>query len=132
MFTNIGRALAMIRQHRGMSQYQLAVRCKMGRSQISKYEAGREIMKLDTLEKLLSALNIEPEQFFRFVRSLDESLGTNRRARGSCDDQPMLTESFQNLHLAIDRLQQAVVRCRQPGTSPAPKAGPAIGHAAAI
>lgn len=42
MVSNIGKALAMTRQQSGMSQYQLAVRCKMGRSQISKYEVGRE------------------------------------------------------------------------------------------
>jgi transcriptional regulator with XRE-family HTH domain len=129
MFTNIGKALAMIRQQRGISQYQLAVRCKMGRSQISKYEAGRGIMKLDTLEKLLSALNIEPEQFFRFVRSIDESFAPRRRARGSCDGEPMLEQSFQDLHLAIDKLQRAVERSLQPQSPPAPKPEPAIGQA---
>src|ERR1700730_10813946 len=107
MVSNIGKALAMVRQQSGMSQYQLAVRCKMGRSQISKYEAGREIMKLDTLEKLLSVLDIEPEQFFRFVRSLDESFGAQRRARGHGEESP-LEEAFQNLHFAIDKLQRAV------------------------
>src|ERR1700681_3294113 len=111
----------MTRQQSGMSQYQLAVRCKMGRSQISKYEAGREVMKLDTLEKLLSALDIEPERFFRFVRSLDESFGAQQRARVRGEDSVM-EEAFQSLHLAIDKLQQVVERSLQPGAAPAPKA----------
>ena len=51
MLKNVGKALAMVRQQRGLSQYQLAARCKMGRSQISKYESGREMMKLDTLDR---------------------------------------------------------------------------------
>src|ERR1700681_4873145 len=120
----------MTRQQSGMSQYQLAVRCKMGRSQISKYEAGREVMKLDTLEKLLSALNIEPEQFFRFVRSLDESFGARRRARGR-GGEPALEEAFQNLHFAIDKLQQAVERSLQAETARSPQPELASGQATA-
>jgi transcriptional regulator with XRE-family HTH domain len=108
MLRNIGKALAMIRRQRGLSQYALASRCKMGRSQISKYEAGREIMKLDTLDRLLSALHLDPEKFFGFMRSLDESVGTQRPARGRRADQPVLDEAFENLRLAIDKLQQAV------------------------
>jgi transcriptional regulator with XRE-family HTH domain len=129
MLRNIGKALAMTRQQSGMSQYQLAVRCRIGRSQISKYEAGREIMKLDTLEKLLTALNIEPEHFFRFVRSLDETFGAQRRPRGH-GREPALEEAFQNLHFALDKLRQAVERSLQAGTarSPTPAAGPIPGE----
>ena len=117
MVSNIGKALAMTRQQSGMSQHQLAVRCKMGRSQTSKYEAGREIMKLDTLEKLLSALNIEPEHFFRLVRSLDDSFVAQRRGRIR-GEESVLEQAFESLHLAIDKLQQAVERFLRPGTAP--------------
>lgn len=78
-------------------------------------------MKLDTLERLLSALHIELEKFFRFVRSLDESIGAQRRARVSREESE-LEEAFKNLHLAIDKLQQVVERSLRPGAAPAPKA----------
>jgi hypothetical protein len=74
------------------------------------------------LEKLLSALNIEPEHFFRFVRSLDETFGAQRPPRGH-GREPALEEAFQNLHFSIQKLQQAVERSLQAGTAPSPTAG---------
>jgi transcriptional regulator with XRE-family HTH domain len=109
MFGRIGQALAIIRQERGISQYDLADRCRIGRSQVSKYEAGRELMKLDTLEKILRVLGIEPDQFFRLVTSLDDSLKPVPAAEKELRNRK-LQDAFVNLHSAIDQLQYVIER----------------------
>jgi transcriptional regulator with XRE-family HTH domain len=115
-FRNIGKALAILRQKRGLSQAELAEMCEVGRSQISRYEAGRELMKLGTLERILAVLAVEPEDLFRFVRSLGEaSTPHQERARNRIEDR-QLADAFQNLHTAIDELQQVVERSIEPAT----------------
>lgn len=111
-FQNIGTALALLRQQQGLSQAELADSCEIGRAQLSRYEAGKELMKLPTLDRLLSRLSIEPEDFFRFARSLSAST-PRRRAAEQTEDGP-LTEAFQNLHEAIDQLRHAVERSIDP------------------
>jgi transcriptional regulator with XRE-family HTH domain len=113
-FRNIGKALAILRQHRELSQAQLADRCGIGRPQISRYEAGKELMKLETLEKILGTLAVEPDDFFRFLRSLDESSGARERRVPARIDDRLLAEAFQNLHSAIDELRQVVQRSIDP------------------
>jgi transcriptional regulator with XRE-family HTH domain len=58
MFENIGPAVRIIRQARGMSQSRLAIVARTGRSQLARYESGKDLMKLDTLERLLEALEV--------------------------------------------------------------------------
>jgi transcriptional regulator with XRE-family HTH domain len=116
MFGRIGQALAIIRQARGISQYELADRCRIGRSQVSKYEAGKELMKLDTLEKILRVLGIEPDQFFRLVTSLDDSLKPVPEAEKERRNRK-LQEAFLKLHSAIDQLQEVIERSHSPLTS---------------
>jgi transcriptional regulator with XRE-family HTH domain len=108
-FTNVGKALAILRQKKGLSQSELADSCGFGRAQISRYEAGKELMKLKTLERILSQLSVEPEDFFRFVRSLDAPLPGphDSRVPNRIDDRP-LAAAFQNLHAAIDELREVV------------------------
>jgi transcriptional regulator with XRE-family HTH domain len=110
-FDKIGRALAMSREGRGLSQLELAAACGIGRAQWSRYERGKELPKLPTLEKILGALAVEPEEFFRFLRSLDDSPGRPRRSRIAMRvDAPELNAAFQHMHAAIDELRSIVER----------------------
>jgi transcriptional regulator with XRE-family HTH domain len=113
MFENIGKALAILRQERGLSQEQLAKRCRIGRSQVSKYEAGKELMRLDTLEKVLRVLNVEADQLFGLMASLDASLKPPPGESGESDTR-LVEDAFLNLHAAIDKLQDAIERSRPP------------------
>jgi transcriptional regulator with XRE-family HTH domain len=99
----------MIRQGRGLAQYELAYRCGIGRSQLSKFEADKETMRLDTLGKLLGVLQVEPEQFFRFVRSVESSLRPERQRANAVEDR-VLNDAFLGLRSAIDNLQQVLER----------------------
>ncbi len=108
-FRDIGKALVLLRQQRGLTQAQLAARCGMSRPQVSRYESGKELMKLETLEKILRTLVVEADDFFRFLRSLDDSDPEQGRARDRIDDR-MLADAFRNLHGAIDGLHRVVER----------------------
>jgi transcriptional regulator with XRE-family HTH domain len=64
MFAELGRTLRSLREMKGISQGELARRAGMGKSQVSKYESGKELPKLESLERLLRALDTEPLTLF--------------------------------------------------------------------
>jgi transcriptional regulator with XRE-family HTH domain len=71
MFGNLGRTLGLLRELRGYSQLALSRRARIGKSQLSKYENGREMPKLETLERVLAVLDVQPISFFYTVAVLD-------------------------------------------------------------
>ena len=71
MFGNLGRTLALLREMRGYSQLALSREARIGKSQLSKYENGRELPKLETLERILRVLDVQPIGFFQTVAALD-------------------------------------------------------------
>jgi len=75
MFGNLGRTLALLREMRGYSQLELSREARIGKSQLSKYENGRELPKLETLERVLSVLDVQPISFFYTVAMLDSLAG---------------------------------------------------------
>jgi transcriptional regulator with XRE-family HTH domain len=106
MFGGIGATLAIIRKERGFSQEALAKRCRMGRSQVSRYESGKDLMTFSTLEKLLRFLAVEPEGFFRLAASLTSSTSP---ADGPGEAELRhVNEAVENLHAAIDQFQEAI------------------------
>ncbi|HEV3459638.1 MAG TPA: helix-turn-helix transcriptional regulator [Thermoanaerobaculia bacterium] len=115
-FRDIGKALAILRQQKGLSQAELAFRTGMGRPQVSRYESGRELMKLETLEKILATLSVEPEDFFRFLRSFDPSVRSYLGRVPNRVDDRLLAEAFQSLHTAIEQLRQVIERTVDPAT----------------
>ncbi|HEY2290410.1 MAG TPA: helix-turn-helix transcriptional regulator [Thermoanaerobaculia bacterium] len=77
-FANLGKTLALVRELRGLSQAEVARRAKMGKSQISKYENGKELPKLDSLSSVLDALQIGVFEFwytFHLVNMAAENIG---------------------------------------------------------
>ena len=75
MFGNLGRTLALLREMRGYSQLALSREARIGKSQLSKYENGRELPKLETLERVLAVLDVQPIRFFYTVAVLDSLAG---------------------------------------------------------
>lgn len=71
MFSNLGRTLSLLRELRGKSQARLAREAGIGKSQLSKYENGKELPKLDSLEKVLSALKVGYLEFFYTLYLVD-------------------------------------------------------------
>lgn len=64
MFAELGTTLRILREAAGLSQAELARRSGLGKSQLSKYESGKELPKLASLEKLLRVLAAEPLTLF--------------------------------------------------------------------
>ena len=71
MFSNLGRTLSLLRELRGKSQARLAREAGIGKSQLSKYENGKELPKLDSLEKVLGALKVGYFEFFYTLYLVD-------------------------------------------------------------
>ncbi len=72
MFVNLGRTLGLLRELRGKSQAHVAREAGIGKSQLSKYENGKELPKLDSLEKVLNALDVGHFEFFYTLYLLDD------------------------------------------------------------
>jgi transcriptional regulator with XRE-family HTH domain len=82
MFTNLGRTLGLLRELRGKSQARVAREAGIGKSQLSKYENGKELPKLDSLEKVLNALGVGHFEFFYTLYLVDERAAELARADG--------------------------------------------------
>jgi transcriptional regulator with XRE-family HTH domain len=71
MFRNLGKTLSLLRELRGKSQARVAREAGIGKSQLSKYENGKELPKLDSLEKVLKALGVGHFEFFYTLYMVD-------------------------------------------------------------
>lgn len=80
MWINLGSALSLLRELRGKSQARLAREAGIGKSQLSKYETGKEMPKLDSLEKVLHALEVGQYEFFYTLYLVDCRANDLRRA----------------------------------------------------
>lgn len=80
MFINLGRTLSLLRELRGKSQARLAREAGVGKSQLSKYENGKELPKLDSLEKVLNALEVGHFEFFYTLHLVDRRAADLARA----------------------------------------------------
>jgi len=84
MFANLGRTLSLLRELRGKSQARVAREAGIGKSQLSKYENGKELPKLDSLEKVLNALKVGYFEFFYTLHLVDRRAAD--LARGGAGD----------------------------------------------
>ena len=88
MFINLGRTLGLLRELRGKSQANVARKAGIGKSQISKYETGKELPKLDSLEKVLKALEVGHFEFFYTLYLVDCRAADLARGDGEPEDDP--------------------------------------------
>jgi transcriptional regulator with XRE-family HTH domain len=82
MFANLGRTLSLLRELRGKSQSRVAREARIGKSQLSKYENGKELPKLDSLEKILRVLKVDMFEFFYTLYLVDGRAAALARAAG--------------------------------------------------
>jgi transcriptional regulator with XRE-family HTH domain len=109
MLDNLGRALYLIRDLRGKSQAEVAREAGIGKSQLSKYEGGRELPKLESLGKVLTVLDVGLFEFFYTMHLLDreeEKLGLRRDAT----EQPLPPPTFSGGGLLSSETDEAFQR----------------------
>ncbi|HKV10911.1 MAG TPA: helix-turn-helix transcriptional regulator [Thermoanaerobaculia bacterium] len=71
-FRNLGKTLVLLRELVGKSQAEVARNAQIGKSQLSKYENGKELPKLESLAKVLEALELSYWDFFYSLALIDE------------------------------------------------------------
>ena len=79
MFERLGLCLRTFREMTGKSQASVAREAGIGKSQLSKYENGKELPKLDSLGKVLAVLDISPLTFFYGIDILEKGFHPCRR-----------------------------------------------------
>lgn len=92
-FGYVGTTLILLRQLTGKSQHDVAQSAGIGKSQLSKYENGKELPKLESLARVLAALDLSPLAFFHahhlvgiLAGELQEKAEEPLPAPGSIDD----------------------------------------------
>lgn len=70
-FRNLGLTLRLVRELRHLSQSATAHKAGIGKSQLSKYESGKELPKFESLGKVLDVLGIDSFNFFYVMHLVD-------------------------------------------------------------
>lgn len=87
MFDNLGKALILIREIRGKSAAQICREAGIGKSQLSKYENGKEFPKFESLKRVLAALEVSAFEFFYTMHLIDiqaANLDLREESRAQC------------------------------------------------
>lgn len=85
MFENLGATLRLTRELRGRSQADVARKAGVGKSQLSKYENGKELPRLDSLSRILAELEVSAFAFFYTLHLIDEGELAMGRQASDCD-----------------------------------------------
>lgn len=111
MFRNLGSTLRVLRDLRRLSQTELARAARIGKSQLSKYENGRELPKLDSIERILAVLRVRPSDLF-FLLDVIEGYAVQPKGQAeetaggpaSSRTAPLLGLFSDRMDLAFDQL----------------------------
>ncbi len=77
-FATIGPALTALRRKAGFSIAEVAGRANVGKSQLSRYENGRDLPRFESLARILDVLGIEPLSFFYLVHAVGQDVSEER------------------------------------------------------
>ena len=98
--TQFGRLVSAKRRERGWTQDELASNAEISVDMVSRIEAGTTGARFTTIDKLATALQVEPEELFSAKSALDRpKLGAivTRLARLSDDDLDWLDEVLKSV-----------------------------------
>jgi len=118
MFRRTGLALRILRELAGLSQADLARKAGIGKSQLSKYENGKEHPKFESLGRILSVLAVRPVIFF-YTADLLERLARHEMPLESLIDSeageliaPSEREAYSRIIFDVASLFEAQIRER--------------------
>lgn len=80
IFNGLGRALRWLRDRRGKRQYQIADSAGITKAMLSAYETGKQKPSLDTLEKILAALDCDLNDLHNALQIVNERPEAIRRS----------------------------------------------------
>lgn len=70
----LGKRLRELRKYRNLTQEELAEKLNIDQRNLSKIECGNNFVTAETLSKISCALDIEPQELFRFASQKDDYL----------------------------------------------------------
>ena len=82
IFHGLGRALRWLRDRQGKRQYQVADAAGITKAMLSAYETGKQKPSLDTLEKILAALDCDLNDLHNALQIINERPEAIRRSGG--------------------------------------------------
>ncbi len=82
IFNGLGRALRWLRDRQGKRQYQVADAAGITKAMLSAYETGKQKPSLDTLEKILAALECDLNDLHNALQIVNERPEAIRRQAG--------------------------------------------------
>lgn len=82
IFHGLGRALRWLRDRQGKRQYQVADAAGITKAMLSAYETGKQKPSLDTLEKILTALECDLNDLHNALQIVNERPEAIRRSGG--------------------------------------------------
>jgi transcriptional regulator with XRE-family HTH domain len=85
IFNGLGRALRWLRDRQGKRQYQVADAAGITKAMLSAYETGKQKPSLDTLEKILVALECDLNDLHNALQIVNERPEAIRRPGGVRD-----------------------------------------------
>ncbi len=85
IFNGLGRALRWLRDRQGKRQYQVADAAGITKAMLSAYETGKQKPSLDTLEKILVALECDLNDLHNSLQIVNERPEAIRRPGGVRD-----------------------------------------------
>jgi transcriptional regulator with XRE-family HTH domain len=85
IFNGLGRALRWLRDRQGKRQYQVADAAGITKAMLSAYETGKQKPSLDTLEKILAALECDLNDLHNALQIVNERPEAIRRSGGGRD-----------------------------------------------
>lgn len=83
LFRNLGTTLQLMRGLRRKSQGWVARQAGIGKGQLSKYETGKELPKLESLSKVLAVLEVGHLEFFYTLHFIDQQAASGGGFRSS-------------------------------------------------
>lgn len=101
-FTGLGKALRWIRQRQGKKQYEVAEAAHITKAMLSSYENEKQRPTIETLERILDALEIDLEYLAYALRSVTQD--ERRRSGGGPPENPSIAPPTLGPFLDIERL----------------------------
>ena len=109
----LGDRIRILRTEHGLSQEDLALRAKMSRSYLGELERGEKSASVDSLEKIVSALEISFEELFRYILPSSESVDNtvlsllfNKMLTLSTDEQNTMLTLFDTIQLLVKQVNE--------------------------
>lgn len=95
IFQGLGRALRWLRDRQAKRQYQVAESAGITKAMLSAYETGKQKPSLDTLEKILAALDGDLNDLHNALQIVNERPEAIRRAGSARGMWPLRRESLE-------------------------------------